>query len=447
MSTLTAAPTTLSPEPSQSRSRAAGDDRAPYDDLIDQYATSYTAHHTDPPPFDDGHSDRDPPLYPLSQHQSNYSEISFKDVKGLEEHTTQRLDWEYPPPKTKPDTKVEKESRTSCWEIVRAAFIPDSIACRLYLLTITVETAIDLAIEAELFVRLQDVQSTSASSGDDPESRKMPVYLSIFAMAHLFQFAMALDAVYNRNTLQFIALTIFNALFLVYAIIQIGEIGGPSSSSGIPIHVLTTVIPIVISVAELAYIGLGWKIYNEFGWKVYKYLGADRRIKSMYAYYQIFLCLVKFDLFFWCGFSVQFIWLVLSEHNAEYYLTCLAFPLSILVLVVGHFAARHEKKWAMFAFMTGCAGAMVYFMYKLVEVVRRHGTATFVDVWKSLTIFSVFAIVLLLTTFVFACMVTNNFGRGLKNQMAKNQNMARRGKSQDIYRGPMSTHPNRMSIE
>lgn len=121
MSTLTAAPTTLSPEPSQSRSRAAGDDRAPFDDLIDQYATSYTAHHTDPPPFDDGHSDRDPPLYPLSQHQSNYSEISFKDVKGLEEHTTQRLDWEYPPPKTKPDTKVEKESRTSCWEIVRAA--------------------------------------------------------------------------------------------------------------------------------------------------------------------------------------------------------------------------------------------------------------------------------------------------------------------------------------
>lgn len=85
----------------------------------------------------------------------------------------------------------------------------------------------------------------------------------------------------------------------------------------------------------------------------------------MYAYYQIFLCLVKFDLFFWCGFSVQFIWLVLSEHNAEYYLTCLAFPLSILVLVVGHFAARHEKKWAMFAFMTGCAGAMVYFMYKV----------------------------------------------------------------------------------
>lgn len=316
-------------------------------------------------------------------------------------------------------------------------------------MTVLVETSIDLAIEAELFLRLQESSDTTATTTDDQESRKMPVYLAIFAIAHVFQFGMALDAVYARNTLQFIALAIFNALFLVYAIIQIGEIGDPPlpSNSGIPIHVLTTVIPIVISVAELAYIALGWKIYTEFGWKVYKFLGADRRIKTMYAYYQIFLCLVKFDLFFWVGFSVQFIWLVLNEHNAEYYLTCLAFPLSILVLIDGHFAARYENKWAMFAFMTGCAGAMVYFMYKLVKVLRLKDTSTFIDVWKSLTIFSVLPIILLLVTFVFACMVMNNFGRGLKNQMTKKQNMSRRGKSQDLYRGPMSTHPNRMSIE
>lgn len=159
-------------------------------------------------------------------------------------------------------------------------------------------------------------------------------------------------------------------LFLVYAIIQIGEVRGllPENATGfsrIPVDALTTTIPIVISVAELAYIALGWKIYTEFGWKVYKFLGADRRIKSMYAYFQIFLCLIKFDLFFWVGFSVQFIWLVLNKHDAEYYLTCAAFPLSILVLVVGHLAARHENKLMMLTFMTGCMGALVYFMYKV----------------------------------------------------------------------------------
>lgn len=169
---------------------------------------------------------------------------------------------------------------------------------------------------------------------------------------------------------------VFNALFLVYAIIQIKEIRdalsnakGTAGISTIPIDVLTTIIPIVISVAEIAYIGLGWKIYHEFGWKVYKFLGADRRIKKMYANYQIYECLVKFDVFFWVGFSVQFIWLVLQSNDWEYYVTCAALPLSIVLLVEGHLAARHENKWMMATFMSGCIGAMVYFIYKVCLIV------------------------------------------------------------------------------
>ena len=98
---------------------------------------------------------------------------------------------------------------------------------------------------------------------------------------------------------------------------------------------------------------------------MFKFLGADRRIKTMYTHYQIFLCLVKFSLFFWIGFSVQFIWLVLNNHDAEYYLTCAALPLSVLVLVEGHLAARHENKWMMVTFMAGCVAALVYFVYKV----------------------------------------------------------------------------------
>ena len=140
---------------------------------------------------------------------------------------------------------------------------------------------------------------------------------------------------------------------------------GTTGISHIPIDTLTLIIPIVISVAELAYCALAWKIYTEFGWKVYKYLGADRSIKTMYAYYQIFLCLVKFDLFFWVGFSVQFIWLVLNNDDAEFYLTCAALPLSLIVLIEGHLAARHENKMMMWSFMAGCVAALVYFVYKV----------------------------------------------------------------------------------
>jgi predicted transcriptional regulator with HTH domain len=166
--------------------------------------------------------------------------------------------------------------------------------------------------------------------------------------------------------------SIFNALFLLYSIIQIREVQEATAAasidagiSNVPIHVLTTIIPIVIGISEIAYIGLGWKIYHEFGWKVYKFLGADRRIKKMYADYQVYECLVKFDVFFWVGFSVQFIWLVLQGDDWEYYVTCAALPLSVVLLVEGHLAARYENKWMMATFMSGCVGAMIYFIYKV----------------------------------------------------------------------------------
>lgn len=166
---------------------------------------------------------------------------------------------------------------------------------------------------------------------------------------------------------------LFNALFLIYAAIQITEIREavlPNAGiSHIPVNVLTTIIPIMISVAEIAYIALGWKIWGEFGWKVYKYLGADRRIKRMFAQYQIFICLIKFDVFFFIGFSSQLIWLVLNKNNWEYYVTCAALPCSFILLAIGHLAARRENKHLMGAFLLGCLGAMVYFVYKVHDTV------------------------------------------------------------------------------
>ncbi|KAI0651619.1 hypothetical protein C8Q79DRAFT_1004894 [Trametes meyenii] len=414
------------------------DTKAPYDDLIDQYSASYSTPTSRTYAVDPATINFPPP-------KQSYSSETTKDFKSLEGHGHEPPDWEYPPTLAKGDTKEKENKSWSRW-------IPDSWACRLYLLTVLVETTIDLVIEGDIIYRFHESRT---SDSEDMATRRMPVYLSIFALAHVFQFVMALDAVWARNTLQFISLAIFNALFLLYAIIQITEVNSvalqpESGISSIPVHTLAIIIPIVISVAEIAYIALGWRIYTEFGWKVYKFLGADRRIKTMFAYHQIFLCLVKFDLFFWVGFSVQFIWLVLNRDNAEYYLTCAALPLSLVVLVEGHLAARHESKWMMLSFMTGCAGAMVYFVYKLVKVLRFRNTDTFSKVWQTLTTFSVIAIILLIITSIFAYMVMNNFGRGLKEQIAKNkdkQGGLSRGKSQYVHRGPMSTHPNRMSID
>jgi hypothetical protein len=418
-----------------------------YDDLIDEYVSPYEAnsrHQTfavGTPAIGTADQHRGP-QFPPSKHPSF-------STKNSDDTSRDPPSVAYPPlpPIKEVDTR-------GFWQKI----LPESLACRLYVITVLVETTIDLAIEGELLARVNNVRNLHEDKDDNQDNRmaslKMPVYLSIFALAHVFQFVMAVDAVYARNTLQFICLTVFNALFLVYAIIQINEISKTLADatvggiSNIPIGVLTTIIPVVISVSELAYIGLGWKIYHEFGWKVYKFLGADRTVKKMYANYQIFECLVKFDVFFWAGFSVQFIWLVLQRNDWEYYVTCAALPLSIILLVEGHLAARYENKWMMATFMSGCVGALVYFIFKLVKVLIYRDQNQFKLVYKSLSVFSVISIALLIATFVFSIIVMRNFGRGLKESMERRTVPKHsRYRSQNPHQRVATTNPNRMSID
>jgi len=166
----------------------------------------------------------------------------------------------------------------------------------------------------------------------------------------------------------------------------------------------------------------------------------------MYANYQIYECLVKFDVFFWVGFSVQFIWLVLLVHDWEFYVTCAALPLSLVLLVEGHLAARHENKWMMFTFISGCAAAMIYFVYKLAKVLMYKDTKDFILVWKTLTVFSVIAIILLAATTVFSFLILRNFGRGLKDSLTK-KSMSHNQHGSQHHRRAASANPNRMSID
>jgi len=215
----------------------------------------------------------------------------------------------------------------------------------------------------------------------------------------------------------------------------------------VPITVLTTIIPIVIAIAEVVYIALGWKIYTEFGWKVYKLLGADRRIKKMYAKYQILECMLKFDVFFWLGFSIQFIGLVLKHDDFEFGLTIAALPLSMLLLLEGHLAAKHENNWMMWSFLIGLVAGFAYFSYKLASILIRQHEDAFRPVVKSLAIFTAISIVLLVTTFAWAVMVMRNFGRGLKVQLEKSTRRKKRPRVDGNGGYSISTHPNRMSIE
>lgn len=92
--------------------------KAPYDDLIDQYAAPYgsQAHRTyavDPASMS-RHGRQ--PSFPTSKHSYDTS----RDFKSTDGHKQDPPDWEYPPPPAKGEM-VEKEVKT--WRSVRSPLL------------------------------------------------------------------------------------------------------------------------------------------------------------------------------------------------------------------------------------------------------------------------------------------------------------------------------------
>jgi len=108
----------------------------------------------------------------------------------------------------------------------------------------------------------------------------------------------------------------------------------------------------------------------------------------MYRAYQIYLVLIKVDLFFFVGFSIQFIYLTLTNSSdPEYWLTIIVTPLTPLMLYIAFYAVRHESRNWMTTFIVAMLCGVVYFVFKVVRMYYGNNTDKYKDVKKFLTLF------------------------------------------------------------
>ncbi|GBE82305.1 UPF0658 Golgi apparatus membrane protein [Sparassis crispa] len=256
--------------------------------------------------------------------------------------------------------------------------------------------------------------------------KTLPCYLALFALAEIFELVMTFDALRLRNVIQLIGILLFHMGLTVMAALQIHETrtalvwdsGSVLNTSGpgslwhkvLPFLVVT---PIVIGVAWFVMLYFFRHLYYEFGWAIFHVVGADPKMKTMYQYYQILICLLKFDFFAFTGVTMQLLIIVLRENSAEFGLTVAAIPIVLILLALSGIAVQREIKWLMSISLILMLAAQTYFIYKLVRFYEPSSDQQYLSTRATLTVFTIAASLLLFATFGMGVRCFADFDKGL----------------------------------
>jgi hypothetical protein len=311
-----------------------------------------------------------------------------------------------------------------------------------------------------------------------PVVKTIPTYLTLFIFGFLYQLVLVYDSLRLKNTIQVIGLCIYNLGMLIYAAVQFDQIrkaiitltddGYVQASSTVwaDVSPFLVAVPCVIALGTVVLSFIAWKLYDEFAWTIYKHISADLRMKRRFLSFQvridllethhllisnlqIYIALLKFDFFFFLGFTVQFLVIVTNITMAETGLTAAAIPITIAILLMAAFWTRRENKLGMIFIIVLYHAGLAYFIFKIVRMYQPGHVEQYMPVRKSLTVFAVIVIILILLTIANAIICMRNFDKGLKPHVLRRkiegeEKIEHMTELPDLKRGPVA---NRMTID
>jgi hypothetical protein len=191
---------------------------------------------------------------------------------------------------------------------------------------------------------------TKDGSEDQGPTRTIPTFLTLYIFGFFYQLVLVWDALRLKNTIQIIGLCIYNIGLLIYGAVQMEQIkqaisllaGDNKGKIWDQTKPFLIAIPVILAFGTVFLSVAAWKLYDEFAWTIYKHISADLRMKRRYLTFQIYIALLKFDFFFFLGFTVQFV-VIVQTHKSEFALTIAAIPVTIFILIMAAIWTRREN--------------------------------------------------------------------------------------------------------
>ncbi|KAI8362696.1 hypothetical protein EDC96DRAFT_512235 [Choanephora cucurbitarum] len=263
------------------------------------------------------------------------------------------------------------------------------------------------------------------------------IYHSLFIVSQVFQVILCIDALYQRNTAQLIALITFGLLVVGIQLQQhvilednVCEASKwlPSSTKWQPgivgmneakSYFRSVMRPIeytIIALIPAFFIALayfGWRLRKQFAWDNYRNFSADIRVRNALITTSLLLTLLKLDFFFVFSFAAQLIPSQRLGYQQTVTETVLVFVLGGLGLALVVVAVYKENKYALMASILAGVLCIAYFIYRLVLICQpRTGTDPYLHTREFLIFTTVIAAVLVLFTSIvaFRCLLNVRSG-------------------------------------